>query len=229
MESLMSFLTGPGLIISLAVFFIGLAVRLVLYFMGLDWRLDRVAYKPHMSEGMRGGLYSAYKWLVPFGTFGWRAQPFFTICFFLLHLGAVLVPLFLVAHNEILRMRFGFGLPSLPQGVTDILTVATIIGLFFIILRRIALTEVRIITTAYDYFIIALVAVPFVSGFIARVSSAGSDGWLLVHIISGELMLILAPFTKLSHIVLYFASRWQLGADYSIKRGGHRRGPCFPW
>ncbi len=113
--------------------------------------------------------------------------------------------------------------------MTDVFTISTLIGLFFIVLRRIALTEVRVLTTAYDYFIIALVAVPFLTGFVARMSTGGSDGWLLLHILSGELMLILAPFTKLSHIVLYFASRWQIGADYSIKRGGHRRGPCFPW
>lgn len=229
MEQLYIFLTGPGLAVSLAVFFVGLAIRLVLYFKGLDWRLDRVAYKPHLNMAMKGGLHSAYKWLIPFGTSGWRAQPFFTVCCFLLHIGAVLVPLFLIGHNEILKMRFGFSLPTLPQGVADVLTVAAIIGIFLIILRRIALTEVRILTTGYDYFILALVAVPFITGLVARLSAGNAGGWLLLHIISGHLMLVLAPFTKLSHIVLYFASRWQLGADYSVKRGGHRRGPCFPW
>lgn len=70
---------------------------------------------------------------------------------------------------------------------------------------------------------------PFITGLIARMHTDSYDFWMILHIITGELMLLLAPFTKLSHIVLYFASRWQIGADYSIKRGGHRRGPCFPW
>lgn len=228
MAQIFSFLTGPGLAVALAVFFCGLIFRFVWYFKGLDWRLERVAYQPYMSDGMRGGVHSALKWLVPFGTFGWRAQPFFTLCVFLLHLGAIFVPFFLMGHNEVLRNSFGFSFPSMPQVLADILTVAAIVGLLFITLRRIALAEVRILTTAYDYSIIALVAVPFVTGFVARMGWGG-EGWLLVHILSGEIMLILAPFTKLSHIVLYFASRWQLGADYAIKRGGHRRGPCFPW
>ena len=227
MEQLSTFLTGPGLAISLIVFFVGLLVRFVLYFKGLDWRLERVAYKPALGQGMKGGLYSAFKWLLPYGTYGWRAQPFFALCFFLLHFGAVLIPFFLIGHNEILEIRFGFSFPTMPQVLADILTVASITGLVFIVLRRIALPEVRILTTAYDYFIIALVAVPFVTGFIARLG--GGEGWLMVHIISGEIMLILAPFTKLSHIALYFASRWQLGADYGIKRGGDSRGACFPW
>ncbi len=229
MASLYNFLTGPGLAISLLVFFGGLIYRLVWYFRGLDWKLERVAYKPYMEQGMKGGLHSIYKWLVPFGTFGWRAQPFFTICFFLFHFGAVLVPIFLLGHNVILQERFGFSFPTMPQGLADVLAVATIIGAVFITLRRIALPEVRILTTRYDYFILALATVPFVTGFIARMHVGSYDFWLLCHIISGELMLILAPFTKLSHIVLYFGSRWQIGADYSIKRGGHRRGPCFPW
>lgn len=229
MAQLYSFLTGPAFVFALLVFFGGLIFRLVRYFQGLDWRLERVGYKPNMAVGMKGGIHSFLKWLVPFGTYGWRAQPFFTVCFFLLHFGAVLVPLFLIGHNVILEQNFGFSLPTIPQSLADVLTVLTIIALVLIILRRIALPEVRILTTWNDYFIIGLVLVPFVSGFIASLHTACYDFWMILHIISGLLLMILAPFTKLSHIALYFASRWQIGADYSIKRGGHRRGPCFPW
>jgi nitrate reductase gamma subunit len=229
MADIYAFLTGPGLAVSLAVFFGGLIFRLVRYFYGLDWKLERVAYKPWLGQGMKGGLHSAFKWLIPYGTYGWRAQPFFTLCFILFHAGAVLVPFFLIGHNVILEENFGFSFPTLPQIVTDILTVCVIIGAAFITLRRVALAEVRILSTWYDYFILALATVPFITGFVARMHVGSYDFWLLCHIVSGELMLLLAPFTKLSHIALYFASRWQLGADYAIKRGGHRRGPCFPW
>ena len=68
-----------------------------------------------------------------------------------------------------------------------------------------------------------------VAGFLARMQAPGYESWLLWHIFSAELVLILAPFTKLSHIVLYFMSRGQLGMDYAIKRGGASRGPAFPW
>ncbi len=231
MNQLYDILAGPGLIVSLAVFFLGMAWRVVWYIRGLDWRLERVAYRPYLSLGLKGGLHSAGKWLLPFGTYGWRAQPFFTVCFFLLHLGAVFVPLFLIGHNEILKSVLGFSLPAMPQWLADTLTILTIIGVVLIALRRIALTEVRILTTGYDYFILALAALPFITGFIARLHGPGEaySAWMLAHIICGELMLILAPFTKLSHIALYFMSRIQIGMDYSIKRGGHRRGPCFPW
>ena len=64
-------------------------------------------------------------------------------------------------HNEVLKMSFGFSLPVMPQIFADILTVAAIIGITFITLRRIALSEVRILTTWYDYFILALAGVAF--------------------------------------------------------------------
>ena len=179
--------------------------------------------------GMKGGVHSFCAWLVPFGTHGWRVQPFYTVCFFLLHFGAVLVPLFLTGHTVIFENNFGFSLPALPQFPADALTVLALCGLILIALRRIALPEVRILTTRNDWGILALVVLPFITGGIARLHTEQYDFWLLCHILSGELLLILAPFTRLSHIALYFASRWQLGADYSIKRGGHRRGPCFPW
>jgi len=214
---------------SLLVFFGGLLARVIWYIRGLDWRLDRVAYKPHLAIGLQGAGQSALKWLVPFGTYSWRQQPFFTVAFFLFHIGAVLVPLFLAGHNVILEERFGFSLPALPMGVADTLTVLAIIGLVMIALRRIALTEVRILTTGYDWFILAVSAAPFVTGFLARLHVGDYDMWLLAHIITGELFLIVAPFTKLSHIVLFFMSRGQLGMDYAIKRGGATRGPAFPW
>lgn len=231
MSNIITFLTGPGLYVSLGVFFVGLFVRFVLYFMGLDWKLDRVAYKADLGHGLKGGVHSAAKWLIPFGTYGWRAQPFVTVSFFMLHIGVVLVPLFLAGHNVILKEALGFSLPSMPQWLADGLTVTAILGLGLIILRRLALPEVRILTTAYDYFIILLVLTPLVSGFMAAQHFGNYEFWLLCHIFSGELMLILAPFTKLSHIALFFASRIQIGMDYAIKRGGHSRksGALFPW
>ncbi len=223
------FLTGPGLVLSLLVFFGGLVWRGVWYVRGLDWQLDRVAYRPHLKTGLKGAAQSVYRWLVPYGTHGWRGSPFFTLCTFVFHLGAVFVPLFLVGHSTVLRSAVGFGLPTMPQDMADVLTACTIIAAACIILRRLTLPEVRVLTTWRDYGVLALVLVPFVTGFLAVCSAPGYEAWLILHMLSGEVMLVAAPFTKLSHIVLFFMSRGQLGMDYSIKRGGRYRGPCFPW
>lgn len=115
-----------------------------------------MAYKPHMAQGMKGGLHSIWKWLVPYGTYSWRAQPFFAFCFFLFHVRAILVPIFLIGHNIVSRKpSASASRPCRRSLPTTLLTVGVIIAAIFITLRRVALTEVRILTR-YDPFILAL-------------------------------------------------------------------------
>jgi len=97
-----------------------------------------------------------------------------------------------------------------------------------LILRRIALPEVRIITTGYDYLVLAIAVAPFITGFMAAHQIGSYSFWLLAHIISGEIMLVAIPFTKLSHFILFFMSRMQIGMDFGIKRGG-MKGKGLAW
>ncbi len=214
--------------LSLGICLIGMLVRFVLYFRGLNWQMDRVAYRAYPAQGIKGALKSIVKWLIPFGTYGWRKQPFMTVIFFGFHIGAVLVPLFLLAHNLFLEEKIGFSLVTLNPLLADILTWAVVVSAIFLTLRRIALPEVRILTTSYDYFILLISVAPFITGLLARYEVGNYSFWLTLHILCGEALLIAIPFTKLSHIVLFFASRAQLGMDYAIKRGG-LKGKGMAW
>ena len=222
------FVTGPLAWISFAVFFIGIIVRAVLYIRGLNWQMDRVAYRPHMRYGIRGAVRSIVYWLLPYGTHSWRNNPFFTLLVFLLHIGVLITPVFLLGHNVLLQERWGFSLPTISEGAADLLTVLVIFSAVFLVLRRIALTEVRIITDAYDYLIIAIAVAPFVTGLIAHYQVGSYQFWLIAHILAGEVLLVAIPFTKLSHFILFFMSRAQLGMDYGIKRGG-MKGKGLAW
>jgi nitrate reductase gamma subunit len=226
--SMYEFLTGYMFWLSIGTCLIGLLVRFVLYFKGLSWQLDRVAYKEYPTQGLKGAARSIIRWLIPFGTYGWRKQPFMTIIFFGFHIGVVLVPIFLLAHNTFLKEKIGFSLFSLNSTLADILTWAVIVSAVLFAIRRIALPEVRILTTVYDYFILLIATAPFITGLIARYQVGDYTFWLTVHIFCGEVLLIAIPFTKLSHIALFFASRAQLGMDYGIKRGG-MKGKGMAW
>ncbi len=81
-----------------------------------------------------------------------------------MHIGLLLTPVFLLGHNVLMRERLGFSLWTLPEGLADVLTILVIVAVVFLILRRIALPEVRFITTAYDYLVIAIAVAPFVTG-----------------------------------------------------------------
>ena len=226
---MLEFLTGPMLVISLLVFFVGLAVRAVLYVKGLDEKLERIAYSRYVSSGAKGAAASIIKWLVPFGTRGWREAIPIAIPFFLLHFGAVLLPFFLLGHTVILEDVTGISLPALPMLLADLLTFCAIFGLLIYICRRLMLPYVRLMTTKQDWYLLFITLFVFASGAFARFDAAGYDAWLLLHVLSGEILLITAPFTKFSHIVLFFCSRAQIGMDFAIKRGGRERGAVFPW
>jgi len=222
------FLTGPGLWLSIGICIIGLFVRGVIYIKGLNWQLDRVAYTAHPKAGIKGAARSIFFWILPFGTRSWRTQPFMTLLFFVFHTGAIGIPLFLTAHNMMLMENFGFSFASMNQVAADILSWGVIISAVFLATRRLVLPEVRILTTAYDYLILFLSVAPFITGLLCRYELGNYSFWLIVHILSGEILLVSIPFTKLSHILLFFLSRAQLGMDFGIKRGG-MKGKGMTW
>jgi len=220
-------LTGPLLWISFAVFFVGLTARVVLYFKGLDWRLDRVAYKPHMNYGIKGAVRSVYRWLLPFGTHSWRAKPIFTLMFFAFHIGLVIVPIFLEGHAVMIRNGLGIDWPSMPQILADVLAIAALLGGIGIAVRRFLLPEVRILTDFKDVMLLVLTLTLLFSGIMASYHTASYSLWINLHILCGVIVLLTAPFTKLAHIALFFCTRIQLGMDFGIKRGGMKSN--FDW
>ncbi len=222
------FLTGPMLWLTFIVSFGGLLVRVVLYIKGLSQQLDRVAYRAHMSYGLKGAFNSIISFLNPVGARLWRIRPGFTLMFFAFHIGIVITPIFLIAHNVMLQENLGISLPALPSGVADFMTWMAIVAGLLLALRRVAFPEVRIVTTAYDYLMIAITLAPFATGLISRYAIGDNQFWLIAHIITGEIWLLSLPFTKLSHVVLFFMSRAQLGMDYGIKRGG-MKGSSMSW
>jgi nitrate reductase gamma subunit len=214
------FVTGPLAWLAFSVFIVGVIARVVLYIRGLDWKLDRVTYTVNVLYGIKGALRSIFQWLFPFGTHSWRFYPFMTILVFAFHIGVLFTPVFLIAHNLMMWERWGIRLWTLPEPVADFLTLNVMICAVFLVLRRIALAEVRILTTAYDYLVLSIAVAPFFTGYMAHLQLADYRLWLILHILSGEIMLMAIPFTKLSHFVGFFLSRAQIGMDFGIKRGG---------
>lgn len=226
---MLDFITGPLFVISLVIFVVGMLARVFWYVRGLDWRLERVAYRYHAERSVPGALVSIFKWMIPGATDGWRTQPVAAVLFFLLHFGAVLVPLFLLGHTVLLERYVGIALPSLPGTLADILSVASLVAIVLLGVRRMISPALRQLNSSADWLILILTILPFATGLMARLDTTAYQSWMVLHVLSGELFLILAPFTKLSHIVLFFMSRAQIGMDFAIKRGGATRGGAFPW
>ncbi len=135
------------------------------------------------------------------------------------HLGLVFVPFVVMGHNDLIKLTFGFSLPSVSDHISDILTMVVLLSCAFFLFRRIFLFRVRAITTFYDYLLLALATVPFLSGFFAFHQIFDYRTVMTVHMISGELMLIAIPFTKLSHMIFFCLNRFLVINEHTIGKG----------
>ena len=188
----------------------------VAYLFGISKERDRVFYN-HVD--LRWALRSIIHWLVPLGSVSMRAQPLFSIAFFVFHICLFGVPLFLLAHNMLWQEAFGIRIPAMPDFWADILTVVFIVAAIILLVRRVVRPEVRILTTAWDYFLILLTSAPFLTGFLAYHQFGPYKLMLILHIILAEILLVLIPFSKLGHIILFFPSRAFIGFEMGSRRG----------
>ncbi len=146
-------------------------------------------------------------------------NPGMTVMTTIFHLLLVVCPVFLLAHNILIEDSWGFQPPSLPESATDIMTIIIMgFGIFFLI-RRLFVKRVRAITSLSDYVLFIVVFSPFVTGFLAYYQFFDYQTVLILHILSGELMLVCIPFTKLVHMVYFFLNRIFIKSEYSFGPG----------
>lgn len=209
------FLTGPALWAAFIIFLGGLTVRLFALYR-LSRRKDRIIYN-HAS--ISWGLKSIFIWLIPWGSASMRSQPIFSLMVFLFHITLLAVPLFLAAHNILWDEAFGVSLWSMPDEWADVLTLICIGTLLFLLIRRLVRPEVRILTSAWDYTLLVVTVLPFLTGFLAYHQFGPYEIIMILHIIFSEILLILIPFSKLGHMILFFFSRAFIGFEMGGRRG----------
>ena len=215
MSVMYEFLTGPALWAAFIVFFGGLAVRIA-YLYGLSMERDRVFYN-HMDS--KWALKSIGHWIIPLGSASMRQQPIFSIVVFIFHICLLVVPVFLFAHNMLWSESWGVSPWSMPDAVADVMTMLVLASGVFLILRRMARPEVRILTSAWDYTLLILTLLPFITGFLAYHQWGSYETLLILHILSAEVLLVVIPFSKLAHVVLFFFSRAFIGFEMGTRRG----------
>jgi len=210
------FLTGPALWFTFIFFVGGLSVRIAILFR-LSRKKDRVIYN-HVNLGW--GIRSVFHWLIPWASASMRQQPVFSLVAFIFHLSLLAVPLFLAAHNTLWEEAFGVSLWSLPDALADWMTLILIASAAFLLIRRLRRPEVRILTSPWDYALLIITTLPFLTGFLAYHQWGPYELMLVLHILLGEILLILIPITKLAHMILFFFARAFIG--FEMGRRGAR-------
>jgi len=157
---------------------------------------------------------SILHWIIPFGSRNWIMRWPITITTFVFHIGLVFTPIFLLSHNILWYESWGINWWTLPENVADIMTLLVIVTSVIFFMRRLFAPEVRFVTSADDFLILAISFFPFLTGFLAY------HEWLLpykpmviLHILFGEAMLIAIPFTRLAHMFYFFMTRAFMGSQ----------------
>ena len=210
-----NFLTGPALWATFIIFGGGLLLRIA-WLYRLSRKKDQVVYN-HASFAW--GAKSIFYWMVPWGSASMRLQPLFTLMVFVFHITLLMVPLFFCAHNILWDEAFGISLWSMPNLWADAMSVILIVAIIYLVIRRIIRSEVRILTGAWDYILLGITALPFLTGFLAFHQLGPYETLMIAHVLTGELLLILIPFTKLGHMVLFFFTRAFIGFEMGGRRG----------
>lgn len=176
---------------------------------------DKVVY-PYMD--FKFGLRSLAHWLIPFASKNMRMRYETTIVTFVFHLCLVLFPLFLTAHVAMFSHAWGPSWATVGERTADFLTVLVLLACVFFLARRIMLPEVRFVTFPSDYALLALVASPFATGFMAHHQWLDYETMLLLHILCGSAMLMAIPFTRLGHMFFFPFTRAYMGSEFGAVR-----------
>jgi len=207
------FITGPLVWLSFASF-IGGGIYKLVWMLKMAER-DKVVY-PYMS--LKYSFRSLFQWLIPFASTNMRKRPVMTIATFVFHLCLVITPIFLLSHNLLWLQSWNISWWSLPEGMADVMTILVMCSCIFFFMRRLVLPEVKFVTFASDYFLLAIALAPFLTGFFAYHQWFSYKPMLIAHILSGEIMLIAIPFTRLSHMLYFAFTRAYMGSEFGAVR-----------
>jgi nitrate reductase gamma subunit len=197
----------------------------IVFFGGCLYRLISLLYLVYKKEkfifsymSWKYSLRSIVHWLTPFGTVNWRKRPVLTVVTFVFHISLIVVPLFFLAHIIMLEDAIGLDWPALPNLVIDVMTVLVVAGCLYFLVRRITQPEVRFVTYPSDYVILAIVAAPFITGFLAYHQWFAYPVMMILHVIAGQVMLVAIPFTRLSHMIFSPLTRAYMGSEFGKVR-----------
>jgi nitrate reductase gamma subunit len=222
MESFVSLLRGPVLLLAFAVFLLGAARLLVLAVVELVR-----AYRKAGDQVVPWGFLfrRSLGWIFPVNALR-GTRTFYTLASLVFHVGMLVVPLFLAGHVALVAKGLGLAWPALPPPAADVLTLAALAALFFLMLARLLDRASRTLSDFQDWALLALCVAAFLSGYAVAHPAGNPLPFTLtyaLHLASAELLLILIPFSKLAHAALFPLTRitWEMGWHF-VPRSGER-------
>jgi nitrate reductase gamma subunit len=200
MEAWLEWARGPAFVFAFSFMVLGLLRHVVLTVAAACKHMRR-AGDPSLAYGKLAR--TTLEWLVPVRKI--RNEVFYSITSVLFHIAILIVPVFLAGHIGLWARGLGVSWPAIPHELADVLTIVAIVTAVTLFIQRVASGASRSLSRFQDYALPPLIAVPFVTGFLAMhpaINPFSFESVLFVHVMSANFIFILMPMTKLSHAVL---------------------------
>lgn len=203
-----------------------LAFSCLIFLGGMIWRVKRLLdlfdrKDPHVALGFRTtwALKSVVHFLLPWSV-TFREEKTVMVFSYLLHFSFLGLGFFAAGHAELIDLSWGLSWPSLPTWAADLCALAFLASAAFFMGRRMLVAYMQPLTGVGDVLAWALAAAPVITGYMARAAWMDPELWTMLHVLSGNALLVAAPFTKLAHMVTFFVSRAVTGSDFGKREVG---------
>lgn len=206
---LYAWVRGPLAWVAIMVFCLGSLHRLLSLFV-----IGKGEPMLYPGRSVKGGVRSILRGVLPFGTAYMRKRPLFTITAFVFHVCILILPVFVLAHTLSWYESWRILWWSIPESLADVMTILVVLCCLFFLGRRLLVAEARQVTRATDFLILTITVLPFLTGFLAYHQWGPYKPMLILHILTGEILLVTVPFSRLRHMLFFVFTRGYMGAEY---------------
>ncbi|MBD3166277.1 hypothetical protein GF324_06745 [bacterium] len=220
MEAWIEFGKGPLFRLAFVIMLLGLIRALFLVLVGMVEAYHRAGDRVLPWADLHK---KTLMWMFPVKRI-FNRRPVYSIVSFIWHIGLILVPIFYSAH-VLLLMNQSLGVtwwPVLAQDVAHILTWITVAGGVLLFLMRYIPAMSRRLSKFMDGFWVVLITAVFVTGAICAQTAVSAYGYqvsMLIHIYGANLILVLLPFSKTAHSVLFPLGQYAGAIGWKFPKG----------
>jgi len=221
MEQWLEWARGPVFRACFAIMLLGLARVVVLNTVSIA-SLIYTSKKNRRAVPWGTVAKATLQWVFPVKK-GFEARAVFSVTSMLFHLCIIVTPIFLGAHILLWERGLGISWPAISNLAADYLTLLAILTGVALLAQRVGARASRAISRPQDYFLPLLIVTPFVAGYLAmhpNLNPFGYNGTMFVHVMSANLIFLLIPFTKMSHVVLFPGTQLVSEMGWHLKPGG---------
>jgi len=187
---------GPFLWTTFLIFFIVLAARTAFFIFSV------VRSGKDKQPWFTNSILAFLRSFLPFHEAALK-RPFYTSLRYIFHLCLFAVPIWLTGHVTLLEeSRFEWGWTPMPDDWADAMTLLILALITYFFLKRIIVPGIRRGTSATDYVLLVVTALPYLSGYFLVHGTLNDwrffeNNMWTIHIASGEVLLIVAAFLVL--------------------------------